>query len=145
MYALYAEALGRVEEAGDRPDERTISRKIERLPSEGGGNSVGAMRYNPTRSEHVAITRRQLGRKFGKHAPEWGIDFDDPDGQERFTEIIEADDIGTGDWWDQPSPCTFYKKGDDLVVVNALDEFVTVMKGGASNARYQRAVGRIGD
>lgn len=38
-----------------------------------------------------------------------------------------------------------YKRGNDLVVVNARGEFVTVMRGGASNVRYQRTIGRLGD
>ena len=149
MFDLYAEARSRVEEGGGRPDEREISREIERVLAERDRRSVGADRYNPTRSENVTVTKKQLGRKFGKHAPEWGIDFKEPDGLDRFCEIIdsiinEADDIAQGEWRGQTGPCSFFRKGDDLVIVNSAREFVTVMKGGASNVRYQRAIGRIG-
>ena len=146
MYELYAEARSRVK----NPVGRDISREIDHILTEGRDNSVGAMRHRPSRSEHVTVTKKQLGRKFGKHAREWGISFDDPDGRDRFVEIIdgiinEAEDIMQGEWRGQPGPCTFYRKGEDLVIVNAHSEFVTVMKGGASNVRYQRAVGRIGN
>ena len=150
LYDLYSDARDRVEERGGRPASRETIREIECILTERAGTAVGAMRYSPSRSEHVSVTKKQLGRKFGKHALEWGIDFNDPGGRDQFCEIIDgivngADDIARGEWRGQPGPCTFFKRGDDLVIVNARNEFVTVMKGGGSNVRYQRAVGRIGD
>ena len=141
------QAYAWAEERAGRPVGRKATLEVL---SGRGESSVGAMRYASTRSEHVTITKNQLGKKFGKHAREWGINFDDPDGLDHFTGIIdaiinEADDIGRGEWRGQPGPCTFYRRGDDLVIVNARNSFVTVMKGGAWNVRYQRAIGRIGD
>lgn len=53
--------------------------------------------------------------------------------------------VNTEKWRGQSRNCTLYKRGDDLVVVNASGEFVTVMRGGASNVRYRRTIGRLGD
>lgn len=53
--------------------------------------------------------------------------------------------VNTEKWRGQSRNCTLYKRGDDLVVVNARGEFVTVMRGGASNVRYRRTIGRLGD
>ena len=43
--------------------------------------------------------------------------------------------LGNGDWRGQPKPVTFYVKGNDVVVVSADDEFITILKGGVNNAR----------
>ena len=59
--------------------------------------------------------------------------------------IDDADRVDTGDWRGQPNPCTFYLKGNDLVIVNAENEFVTIMKGGGDNKRYRNAIGSSGD
>lgn len=59
--------------------------------------------------------------------------------------LDNMDAIDTGDWRGQDGRCTFYRRGNDLVVVNARGEFVTVMRGGASNVRYRRTIGRLGD
>lgn len=133
-----------------REERRRAAVSEETLARRFGGKAVGAMRYSPTRSEHVTIDRKQLGKKYGDHAREWGIDFSDPNGRNAFVQVVDdiinhADAIDQGEWWDQPAPCTFYRRGEDLVIVNARNEFVTVMKGGASNVRYQRAIGLLRD
>ncbi len=43
--------------------------------------------------------------------------------------------LKNADWRGQPKPVTFYVKGDDVVVVNADAEFITILKGDVHNAR----------
>ena len=115
-----------------------------------GGRSIGAMKRSKRASSDVIINNRQLGKKAGKHAREWGLDPSASSDRERLEEIIagivdNADSVDTGIWRGQPGQCTFYRKGNDLVIVNSRDEFVTIMKGGGENKRYRGAIGRAGD
>lgn len=50
---------------------------------------------------------------------------------------------GSGKWCRLPERYAFYWKDSDPMIVGVRSEFVTVMKGGASNVRHQRAIGRI--
>lgn len=116
----------------------------------GIGNSVGAALPSSKASSNVILKKEQFGKKARKHARDWGLDPSskaDRDGLERIIEDIidNADAVDSGDWRDQPNPCTFYRKGDDLVIVDADDQFVTVMKGGGSNKRYRNAISGQGN
>lgn len=116
----------------------------------GSERGVGAKRAESRASSNVIMRKKQLGKKLTKHAKDWGLSPGSSEDRSEFGRIVEgiidsADEVSYGEWRGQPGPCSFYRKGQDLVIVNANDEFVTVMRGGASNVRYQRAVGRIGD
>lgn len=96
-------------------------------------------------SESVRFTDRRFGKKVGKHCRDWNLDPAVPEDRQKLKDIIigiidGAEDVSSGDWRGQPNPCTFYLKGDDLVITNADGEFVTVVKGGATNARYINAI-----
>ncbi len=100
---------------------------------------------NAKPSESARFTDKRFGKKVGKHCRDWGLDPAVSEDRQKLKDIIigiidGADDVSTGDWRGQPSPCTFYLKGDDLVITNADGEFVTVMRGGAANARYINAI-----
>ena len=58
--------------------------------------------------------------------------------------IDEVDGVDIGAWRGQVSPCTFCLKGNDLMIIDPYNEFVTVMKGGGSNERYKGAIGADG-
>ena len=112
--------------------------------------AFGAVKPVSRASANVILADAQFGKKAGKHAREWGLDPSDAADRTRLEEIIsdiidEADSVDKGDWRGQPNSCTFYRKGSDLVIVNADDEFVTVMKGGGDNKRYRNAIKRDGD
>lgn len=130
-------------EAPDGTGDEAIAKRF-------GGRSVGAALPSENPSSNVIMTKRQFGKKLTKHAKDWGLNPAAQGDREEFEHIIEgiidgADDVSRGEWRGQPGPCRFYRRGEDLVIVNANDEFVTVMRGGASNVRYQRAIGRLGD
>ena len=96
-------------------------------------------------SSKMLFSDGQLGKKFGKHCIDWGLDpasEDDRLAMLRTTaDIIDyADEVTRGDWWTQPGPCSFYRKGGDIVITDANDVFVTVMRGGADNKRYRATV-----
>lgn len=101
-------------------------------------------------SHGVAISDGQFGKKFGKHAVDFGLDPAKRESRDAFRGIIDDilenyDEIVTGTWRGQPSACDFYIKGEDVVVVrNDGNVFVTVLKGGVSNARVKAARHQVG-
>lgn len=95
--------------------------------------------------EHkLSITDKQFGRKFGKHAPDYNLDQSDPESRAVFRNEIynivnEADERCYGDWRGYEYPVLFHIKGDDVVIESKTGEFVSILKGGISNARVKNA------
>ncbi len=61
--------------------------------------------------------------------------------KERWKEInrivSDAEERRYGDWRGQEYPVVFHIKGDDVVVESKDGEFITILKGGVSNARVK--------
>lgn len=100
-------------------------------------------------SDRVAFDGEQVGRKFGKHCGDWGLDPAKREDRDAMMGIIEeiideADRVDVGEWRGQAAPCTFCLKGNDLVIISPYNEFVTVMRGGGDNKRYKGAIGADG-
>ena len=92
----------------------------------------------------IIKTDKQFGKKIGKHAMDYGLDPGKENDREQMRTIIDAicssaDEIGHGDWRGQPEPVKFYIKGDDVVVTTEDDVFITILKGGTTNARVKNA------
>ena len=93
----------------------------------------------------IVYTDARFGKKAGKHCAEWGLDPSSQSDREALRSIINgiidhSDAVDFGDWRGQPNPCTFYRKDNDVVIVNADGEFVTILKGGGNNKRYRNAI-----
>lgn len=98
--------------------------------------SLGADVTNDRPSSNVILDDEQFGKKAGKHCRDWGLDPSKKEDRARLVAIIEDiidhnDQHFDGEWRGQPSPCTFYIKGEDAVVVNGFGRFVTIMRGAA--------------
>ena len=92
----------------------------------------------------IIKTDKQFGKKIGKHAIDYGLDPAKPEDRERMRKTIDSicaspDAIAHGDWRGQPNPVKFYIKGNDVVVTSEDDTFITILKGGTSNARVKNA------
>lgn len=92
----------------------------------------------------IIKTDKQFGKKIGKHAIDYGLDPASPDAREQMRKIIDAiyqapDAIAHGDWRGQANPVKFFIKGDDVVITTENNVFVTILKGGISNARVKNA------
>lgn len=92
----------------------------------------------------IIKTDKQFGKKVGKHAMDYGLDPSDPKSRKQMQTIIDsiyknADTIAHGDWRGKTEPVKFYIKGDDVVVTTEDDVFITILKGGISNARVKNA------
>lgn len=92
----------------------------------------------------IIKTDKQFGKKVGKHAMDYGLDPSSPEGRKQMHSIIDgicrdADAIAHGNWRGQADSVKFYIKGDDVVVTTEDDVFITILKGGTSNARVKNA------
>lgn len=99
--------------------------------------------------ETVRFSGSQVGKKFGKHCHEWGLDPSSEKDRDKMMDTIksiidDADSVDMGEWRGRKGPCTFCLKGNDLVIIDAYGNFVTVMKGGGDNKRYRGAIGHDG-
>lgn len=81
-----------------------------------------------------------------KHAREWKLNPSLKEDRDKFVEICneiieKAEHVSTGEWWGQEgnNPYTFYEYDGNLVIVDAKGDFVTIMRGGATNVRYRRS------
>lgn len=110
-------------------------------------DAVAFARDHVLKSSQVLFTDKQVGKKLGKHAGDWGLDPSLERDRCKLLSIIrriidEASLVSFGEWRDRVGPCSFYQNGVDVVVVDAEGYFVTVMKGGGDNKRYRNAVRR---
>ena len=92
----------------------------------------------------IIKTDKQFGKKIGKHAMDYGLDPSKPADRDQMRMKIDsicstADTIAHGDWRGQSKPVKFYIKGADVVVTTEDNVFITILKGGMSNARVKNA------
>lgn len=89
----------------------------------------------------IIISEKQLGKKIGKHAVDFGLSPSNEDDRRKMLKIIKTiidqpDEIRHGQWRSQPDISDFYIKDNDVVVINN-KKFVTILKGGVTNARIK--------
>ena len=92
----------------------------------------------------LTVDSAQFGAKIGKHAQDYGLDPSAESTREFFRNEIDrivndADERRYGNWRGQEYPVVFHIKGDDVVVESKDGEFITILKGGVSNARVKNA------
>lgn len=105
--------------------------------SGGARNSAGQLLTTRGKSD-IIITDKQRGKKFGKHCSDWGLDPSAASDREKLEDIIHdivlsRDEIRIGKFNGQANNVLFYIKGEDVVITNQNNEFVTVMKGGITD------------
>lgn len=89
------------------------------------------------------IQNTQFGKKASKHMKEYGLDVKNTSDRIIFEEKIQdivknhTSVVRNINWRGQTSPVTAYIKGEDVVLVNKENEFITIMKGGIHNARIK--------
>lgn len=110
-------------------------------------DAVAFARDHVLKSSQVLFTDKQVGKKLGKHAGDWGLDPGSDKDRNKLLSIIrriidEADRVDFGIWRGQIGPCAFYVKGNDLVLIDGNGKFASVMKGGVNNKRYKSGTAR---
>ena len=86
------------------------------------------------------FTDKQVGKKFGEHCADYGLNPAKAEDREKMRSIItdiceNADNSFKGEWRGASTPVIFFIKGDDAVITLEDGRFHTIMKGGASNVR----------
>lgn len=106
-------------------------------------NFKAGLSFTAPDGHDIIITKKQLGKKIGRHARDYGLDPSTLEGQQEFInrtrDIIQnRDELRLGEWRGQEGKCEFHIKGDDVVVTNK-GNYVTTLKGGVENARVKNA------
>ena len=100
-------------------------------------------RIRISKKKDLKINDKQFGKKAGYHMQEFNLKESSEEDRLKFKEIIiniykNPDEIVRGiDWRGQPFPVKAYIKGEDVVLVNKDEEFITILKGGINNARIK--------
>lgn len=103
--------------------------------------SVGAAANSGNkRSDKVIVSDKQFGKKVGKHAQEFGFDPSTEEGRAAYDQAIRdiidnAEEELTGKWRSQSGLCKFFIKGDNVVIINSEEKFVSAFKGAKTNAK----------
>lgn len=94
--------------------------------------------------QFFASKEKQFGKKVGKHAIDFGLDPSKAEDREKFQNIIDdimtsAENIRIGSWRGQSEEVLFHIHGEDVVITDQKNEFITILKGGVNNARVKKA------
>jgi len=99
--------------------------------------------------EALNVTSKQFGKKLGGHARELGLDPASPQARYAFQSRLQrvfgrADEVRSGPWRGQGAggaegEVLFYRRGHDVLVTTPRGDFVTFLRGGASNSRFRGA------
>lgn len=114
-----------------------------------GGNGYNENKETTlvTLATGLFVTRKQFGKKSGKHMKDYGLNPKDKRDrvvfERKIKEIVnKADEIIEGiDWLGQGRPLRGYIKEEDVVLQNSRGFFVTILKGGVHNKRVKKARG----
>lgn len=96
----------------------------------------------------MSVSSAQFGRKCGKHMSEWGLDPSSEVDRQKFLQITDeirtnADEVRRVQWlFDKETgkrtvEVSAYIKGNDVVLVDDDDQFITTMKDGTQNSRVK--------
>ena len=94
--------------------------------------------------QFFASKEKQFGKKVGKHAIDFGLDPSKAEDREKFQNIIDdivenKEELRIGAWRGQQEEVLFHIRGDDVVITDQNNEFITVLKGGINNARVKNS------
>ena len=109
-----------------------------------GTSALSDQTIGKSASSNIRFMREQVGKKIGKHAKDFGLDPKIEADRKKFIEITTAivnnyQEKRSGSWRGQEGNVTFYSNGKDVVVVNSKKEYVTTLKDGVNNKRFQGA------
>lgn len=95
----------------------------------------------------IIITDKQLGKKAGRHMAEWGLDPSSAEDRQKFIDISKnirdnADEVRRVPWlFDKDGKRTVevnaYVKGNDVVLIDDGNRYITTMKDGINNNRVK--------
>ena len=92
----------------------------------------------------INYPQKQFGRKIGKHAADYGLDPTKAEDRAKMLSIADdiyknADERTKGKWSGKMEDVLFSRKGEDVVITELDGTFITILKGGAENARFKNS------
>lgn len=137
----------------DKPKEFEGFKNKYLVATKGAGHPIGKYFNKPLTNysgyvkiglQFFASKEKQFGKKVGKHAIDFGLDPSKTEDREKFQNIIDgimgdAEDVRIGFWRGQPEEVLFHIHGEDVVITDQKNEFITILKGGINNARVKNA------
>ena len=123
----------------------TTAAKIMGFRKKNSGEGLTSKsKYAKIDLQFFASKEKQFGKKVGKHAYDFGLDPSIASDREKFNKIINTivddhEEVSVGEWRSQENEVYFFIRGEDVVVTNQSKEFITILKGGITNARVKRA------
>ena len=105
---------------------------------------INPVTKEPYQPHEIKMTDAQFGKKIGKHTSDYGMNPAVADDRKKMRTIItdivnNAEERFYGEWRGQEYPVLFHVKGGDVVIESSSGEFVTILKGGTTNARVENA------
>lgn len=147
-------ARERVWDMGSKP--AAFTHAAAAVENTGGKNIMGKDNTEPQPSAELRMSAKQLGKKIGKHAQDFGLDASNPKDRDKMIGIINdihdhSNEIRYGDWRGQGTvnpangmkavgPVWFYIRGKDVLIKDLSGNFVTVMADALDNKRVQAAL-----
>lgn len=134
----YDEWLDHLAKGGTAEEfEKLKSQKLPNILTKSSNRDKMSMQF-------FASKEKQFGKKVGKHAIDFGLDPSKPRDREKFQHIIDdimsnAESVRIGFWRGQSQEVVFHIKGEDVVITDQSNEFITILKGGIKNARVKNA------
>lgn len=97
--------------------------------------------------QYFASKEKQFGKKIGKHAKDYDLDPSSETDRNILRTIIDdiitnAEEVRIGYWRGQPEDVLFHILGEDVVITDQNNEFITIMKGGINNGGVKKARNR---
>jgi hypothetical protein len=125
-------------EATDKPGDQIEATSDDEAEAETAKPDV----HKP---EQLTVDDKQFGKKFGKHAQDYGINPGSPEARQWFRDEIhriydDPDRTFEVDWRGQEGKPVALLKGDDILLLKKNGEFITLMKDGVNNERVREGV-----
>ena len=129
---------------GGSTEEWNATGKAEWEKQQSKKNLTNSSKWDKMNVQFFASKEKQFGKKVGKHAADFGLDPSNASDRERFLNIIDdimsnAETVRIGYWRGQSEDVLFHIRGEDVVITDQNNEFITILKGGISNERVKNA------
>lgn len=145
------DAQAKINALMDRYDQITVAAGLEtdykRMYVAGFRQVKTVEQLKKTAGDDIIITNKQLGKKAGRHMAEWGLDPSSAEDRQKFVDLSKdirdnADEVRRVPWlFDKDGKRTVevnaYVKGNDVVLIDDENRYITTMKDGINNNRVK--------
>jgi hypothetical protein len=126
------------------PDDMTYKEWKKSMVDGDTKGLTNSTKYGNIDLQFFASKEKQFGKKIGKHAQDFGLDPSKESDRNTIRTIIDdivanAEEVRIGFWRGQANDVLFHIRGEDVVITDQNNEFITILKGGINNGRVKNA------